>query len=89
MSLIAEHKENLIKKNRQLKLADAAMEQIATDGIESMTFDTGTYGARQHFKTMNIEQLIKWIGVLESQIARLNSKIGNRGIVRLRTSRYK
>lgn len=76
------------EKVAQLDALNATIAQAYENGaIEQSTFDTGTYGARQHVKTTNLDSLLKQAATLESQIARLARIINGSGLYRQRFSR--
>ena len=71
-----------------LENAESALAQALEDGVEAATFDTGTYGARQHYKTLKLDSLANYITTIESQIERYMRKQRGGGLVRMRNGRH-
>lgn len=84
------YEERLAAKQALLLQMDDAYSQVLADGVEQATFDTGTWGARQHVKNLTPEKIQSQMTILESQIERLCRALGQRGggLKRLTYSRY-
>lgn len=87
MTRIERYKQQIERKELILESANSALESALADGVESATFGTGTYGARQHYKTLKLDSLVTYITTLESQIDRLERKLRGGGLVNLNAKR--
>ena len=81
------YQERIDAKITLLENAEEALNQALADGVEAATFDTGTYGARQHYKTLKLDALTQYIRTLESQIDRLMRKRDGKGLTNIRSAR--
>lgn len=66
---------------------DDALIKIMSEGVENATFDTGTYGARQHYKVLTPDKILKDVKIVESQAERYARKLRGGGLVNLRQRR--
>lgn len=82
------YKARIVRYEGIITLLDSALEKVLLSGVEAATFDTGTYGARQHVKNLEPDTLLKQISVLESQIDRYERKLCGGGIIAMRRTRY-
>lgn len=81
------YQKRIDQKTAILENAESALAQALEDGVEAATFDTGTYGARQHYKTLKLDALTKYITAIESQIERYMRLMSGGGLVRMRNGR--
>lgn len=88
MTRTERYKKQITDKEQLLTTLYEAQNIILDGGVESATFDTGTYGARQHVKNLDPSEIASMINQLESQIDRLERKCRGGGLVRIRTARY-
>jgi hypothetical protein len=82
------YKEQLTTKKAALDEAQTALATMVEDGVESFTFDTGTYGARQHVKKLNLKEMQDYVRILESQYERLLTICGGTGLMRFKMNRH-
>ena len=76
------------RKVASLAVLNDTYDRLVAEGIEQATFDTGTYGARQHVKNAKLSELQSQITILESQIDRLARLLNCEGLYRMRVSRH-
>ena len=76
------------RKVASLAILNDTYDRLVAEGIEQATFDTGTYGARQHVKNAKLSELQSQITILESQIDRLARLLNCEGLYRMRVSRH-
>ena len=76
------------RKVASLEILNDTYDRLVSEGIEQATFDTGTYGARQHVKNAKLSELQSQITILESQIDRLARLLNCEGLYRMRVSRH-
>lgn len=88
--LVDHYKARLVAKQALLTEMDDALMKVLADGVEQATFDTGTWGARQHVKNLTPEKIQSQMSIIESQIERLCRMLGQTGggLKRLTYSRY-
>lgn len=76
------------RKVASLAILNESYDRLASEAIEQATFDTGTYGARQHVKNAKLSEIQSQITVLESQVDRLARLLNCEGLYRMRVSRH-
>jgi len=77
------------RKVASLETLYATYDRLVAEGVDQATFDTGTYGARQHVKNSDLSKIQNQITILESQVDRLARILNCEGLYRMRMSRYR
>lgn len=88
MACISDRYQNRITKlEASIGQMYDALDKVNSQGVESATFDTGTWGARQHHKNLDPTKILKNIRIAESQLDRYYRLCSGSSLMRQRNRR--